>query len=589
MLYFLFFILFSFNVSASSSIALGYEPKYADNFSHFDYVNPNAVKKGKVILSAFGSFDSLNPYLLKGSSADGLGELMFETLMEKSWDEPFSMYGLLAKTIKLAEDKLSVTFILDENATFSDGSPVTAQDVKFSFDTLMSDKAHPLYGIYWADVERAEVIDDSTITFYFKQKNAELHLIIGELPVFSKAWIGDKDFDEVVMTMPIASGPYIISDYQAGRYIRYQYNENYWAKDKNIRQGMFNFKAIEFKYYKDLTVTFEAFKAGEFDFILENNSKRWARDHQGGPYQSGEIIKTEFKHERNAGMQGFVFNLRNPLFQDQRVREAINLAYDFKWANEKLFYNQYTRCDSFFSNSELAAPLQPSAEELALLQPWKDMLDPAVFNTKWQPAYYENHRELRKGLREAKKLLEQAGWKVKNGILQNAKGDVFEFEITLALKGFERIVAPFADNLKKLGIKVNYRTVDTALYLNKLDNFDFDMIVMSYAQSESPGNEQFNYFHSSSKNQVGSRNYMGLEHAVVDALVEKLVTVETRAELVTITHALDRILLQGNYVIPNWYIDTHRVAYWDKFIYAETKPLYYGATEWMLKTWSYAE
>jgi len=577
-------------VSAQPSMGLGYQPKYTADFEHFDYSNAAAPKGGDLVLAGFGTFETLNPYLLKGLSAEGLGGLVFETLMEKSLDEPFSMYGLLAEDIDLAADGLSVQFRLNPKARFSDGSSVTAEDVKFSFDILKSDKAHPQFRLYWGDVTEAVVLNKGTIRFDFARKNPELHLTLGELPVFSRAWVGDKTFDKVVQNKPIASGPYQVAKFETGKYIRYQKNPNYWAKDLNVRKGFYNFDSVTFKYYKDMTVSLEAFKAGEFEFQLENHSKRWARDYQGSKFEQGVIKKETVSHSNNAGMQGFVFNLRRERFQDRRVRRAITLAFDFAWSNKNLFYGQYVRCDSYFSNTELAADKgKPQGAELALLEPFRDRLPAEIFAEKSQPPVSGNPRQLRKNLRQAKKLLTEAGWKIKQGQLVSGSGERFKFEFLLAQKGFERILAPFARNLKKLGITMNYRTVDTSLYQRRADTFDYDMMVVSYGQSQSPGNELKNMFHSSSAEQNGSRNYMGLKDPVVDALLDKIIYAKNRADLKIAAQALDRVLMYGEYLLPNWYIDKHRIAYWNKFAYPKTLPLYFSATDWMLKTWWFSE
>lgn len=570
---------------AAFSQAMGYLPKYPDAFDHFDYVNPGAPKGGSLVLSAFGGFDSLNPYTLKGISATGLGELMFETLMESSLDEPFSQYGLLAEKVELGDDQLSVTFTLRDNARFSNGDQVTAEDVKFSFDTLKSELAHPQYRIFWADIKEAIVIDAKTIRFNFTKVNPELHMIVGQIPVFSRKWVGDTPFNKLSLKEPITSGPYLIKKYDIGKTIIFRKNPDYWARDLNVRRGMFNFDEVTFKYYRDFTVLLEAFKAGEFDFNLEYNSKRWARDYTGGHFKSGDIVKTELPHKNNAGMQGFVFNLRKPLFQDKRVRKAISYALDFDWSNRNLFYNQYDRCYSYFSNSELASWEIPKGDELELLQPYRAQLDEELFTTQWQPPSTKPPSSLRSNLRYARKLLTEAGWVLEQGNLVNSQGEKLKFDVMLSQKGFERILAPFARNLKKLGIDVEYRTVDTALYKSRLDNFDFDMIVSSFPQSQSPGNEQINMFHSSSADKEGTRNLMGIKNPVVDAMVDKVVYAKNRKQLITAAHALDRVLLHGNYLVPQWYIGRHRVAYWDKFGKPQQLPLYYDAESWMLQTW----
>ena len=569
---------------ADHALALGYEPGYPPGFSHFDYVNPEAPEGGRLVLSAFGSFDSLNPFLLKGLSAEGLSTLVFESLMEKSLDEPFSMYGLLAEDVELADDGLSVTFTLRPEARFSDGSPVTAADVVASFDFLKSEQAHPQYRFYWKDIEAAEALGERRVRFRFARKNPELHLIIGEMPVFARRWIGDQSFDEVVNEPPIASGPYVIEDYQPGKTITYRRNPDYWANDLNVRRGMFNFETVVYKYYKDRTVALEAFKAGEFDFFFENHSKRWARDHVGPRYDSGAIRKVELPHSNNAGMQGFVFNTRRDIFADRRVRRAITQAFDFRWANRNLFYGQYTRCDSYFSNSPLAAEGPATGLERELLQPFAEQLPDEIFQADWEPPRTEDYRALRENLIRAQRLLEEAGWQLEDGV-RRKNGKALRFDILLASKGFERIMAPFVYNLEKLGIDASYRTVDLSIYQRRMNSFDFDMMVYSFGQSQSPGNELMNMFHSSSAERAGSRNLMGVSDPVVDALVEEIVYAPDREHLVAAARALDRVLLHGEYMVPNWYIDKHRLAFWDQFGRPETLPRFYEPISWMLKTW----
>lgn len=574
-----------FPAAAAPSAALGYKPKYPANFRHFNYVNPDAPRGGEISLAVLGNFAHFNPFILKGIPAAGLNELVFEPLMEQSWDEPYSLYAHLANDIALAPDKLSVTFHLDPAARFSNGEPVTADDVKFSFDTLMSKQAHPRYRFYWADIKSAEVVDVHTVRFRFAKVNPELYLIAAQIPVFARQWVGGKSFDQVTMQTPIGSGPYILHSYDLGKQVVYARNPNYWARDRAERRGMFNFDRVVFKYYLDDTVILEAFKAGEFGFMLENNSKRWARDYNGPQFRSGRIRREAFRHRNNAGMQAFVFNLRRPLFQDPRVRRAIMLALDFEWSNRNLFYNQYTRCNSYFSNSELAATGLPQGDELALLAPYRAQLPPAVFTVPWSPPTTDPPHSLRENLRTAQRLLTEAGWHLDGDRLVNASGTPLSFEIILAQGGFERIIAPFARNLAKLGIDARYRTIDTALYQRRTDTFDFDMTVDTMGQSQSPGNELINLWHSSTADQEGSSNLMGVKNPVVDALIEKVIYAPDRKRLVTAVHALDRVMLNYDYVVPNWYIGTHRVAYWDRFGYPKTLPLYYGAESWAIKTW----
>jgi microcin C transport system substrate-binding protein len=522
---------------------------------------------------------------LKGLSAGGLGLLVFESLLEKSLDEPFSEYGLIADDFFLAEDGLSATFHVNPLARFSNGDAITAEDVKYSFDILMSKESHPQFRVYYADVKSATVLDRLTVRFDFKNKNREMHMIIGEIPVFSRKWAGEQSFDKTSDIRPVASGPYIVDKYERGKTIEYIKNPDYWARDLPVRKGMFNYDQITYKYYKDSTIALEAFKAGEFDFFFENYSKRWARSHNGAQYDSGQIIKTELTHKNNAGMQGFAFNTRRDKFSDVRVRRALSLAYDFEWANDKLFYNQYVRAGSYFSNSELAAQGLPEGKELALLEKFRDQLPAEVFTKYWQPATTLPPDSLRNNLIQARDLLAEAGWTIQNGVLKNQQGEAFTLDILLVQPGFDRIIAPYAHNLKKLGIETSYRKVDSSLYKRRLDSFEFDMVVTSFSSSVSPGNELMNMFHSTSAELKGSNNLPGISNTVVDALVLNIVQAKDREEVVTASRALDRVLLYGEYLVPNWYINVHRIAYWDKFGVPETQPLYYEPISWLLKAW----
>lgn len=573
------------NSQAAPAMGMGYEPKYSADYGHFDYVNPDAPKQGELVMMGLGTFDSLNPYLLKGISAGGLGLLVFESLLEKSLDEPFTEYGLIADDFYLAEDGLSVTFHINPLAKFSNGDAITAEEVKYSFDTLVSKAAHPQFRVYYADVESALVIDRLTVRFNFKNKNRELHMIVGEIPIFSKKWANDLAFDKLSDEKPVASGPYIVDQYDRGKSIAYIKNSEYWAKDLPVRKGMFNYQRITYKYYKDSTIALEAFKAGEFDFFFENYSKRWARSHNGPQYDSGKIKKTELAHKNNAGMQGFAFNTRRDKFKDVRVRRALSLAYDFEWANAKLFYNQYVRAGSYFSNSELAAEGLPEGKELALLEKYREQLPTEIFTRQWQPATTLAPSSLRKNLIEAKNLLAEAGWTIQQGVLKNQQGETFNLDILLVQNGFDRIIAPYAHNLKKLGIETNYRKVDSSLYKRRLDTFEFDMVVNSFSSSVSPGNELMNMFTSSSAELKGSNNLPGISNPVIDDLVSAIIQAKDREEVVTASRALDRVLLYGEYLVPNWYINVHRIAYWDKFGVPETQPLYYDPTSWLLKSW----
>jgi microcin C transport system substrate-binding protein len=409
--------------------------------------------------------------------------------------------------------------------------------------------------------------------------------VIGEMSIFSEKWLNNKAFNKTLLDKPITSGPFLIESFQPGKTISYIKNPNYWGKDLNVRKGMFNFERIKYKYFKDLTVALEGFKAGSFDFILENNSKRWARDYVGPNFSNGKIKKESLKHSNNAGMQGFIINSRKEKFKNPLTREALALAFDFEWSNKNLFYNQYTRCDSFFSNSEMAAKGKPTGLELSYLEKYKGSMPEGVFSEPPIPASTLRPNSLRKNLRKATQLLKKAGWKIKNGFLVNTKGAPLKFDVLLAQKGFERILAPFVGNLKKLGIQANYRTIDTSLYQKKIEAYDFDMVVMSYGQSQSPGNELKNYFSSDAAKKNGSLILAGVSDKVVDSLIDDIIYAGDREHLVAASKALDRVLLAGHYLIPNWYINKHRVAYKNTLARPETLPLYFSVTSYMLKTW----
>ncbi|MBF0214536.1 MAG: ABC transporter substrate-binding protein [Magnetococcales bacterium] len=560
--------------------------KYPHDFKGFDYTSPDAKPGGTLNLHALGSFDKMNPYTLKGSAPDMLEPLVFEHLMVSSQDEPFSQYGLLAKKVEVASDGLSVTFHLDPAARFSDDSPLTAEDVKFSLDTLQSAKAHPFYQSYWRDIVAAEVLSPQTIRFRFRQANRELPLIAGQIPVFSRAFFEKTPFDQDSLSIPLGSGPYVVEEFKAGKILTYRRNPKYWGHALPVNRGSYSFERIVLKFYKDPVVALEGFKAGEFDFMFENNSKQWARDYEGPKFAQGLIKKETLPHKRGAGMQGLIFNLRRPMFQDIRVRKAMSLAFDFEWSNENLFYGQYTRSTSYFSNSELAAQGTPSPEELALLEPLKEKLDPSVFGPVPQPPTTTPPNSLRQNLREAAKLLKEAGWSLgPDKVMTDGKGNRLEVEVLLATPDFERILAPYAANLEKLGIVLKYRTVDPSLYQSRVHDFDYDTIINGFGQSQSPGNEQRDMWHSSSATIKGSHNRIGIQDPAVDALVDQIIYAKNRPELITACRALDRVLLSGHYLVPNWHLTYHRIAYWDRFARPEKTPLFYSPSDWLLSWW----
>lgn len=573
------------SLQAAHGISIDGKLKYPANFSHFDYTSPQAVKGGQLVLHGLGGFDKMNPFTLKGTSPDGLESLVFETLAVASLDEPFAEYGLIAKDIELAADKLSVTFTINELARFSDGSPVTPADVKFSLDTLKSTAAHPFYQSYLQDISAAEVLDSHRVRFKFAKKNRELHMIAAQLPVFSKKFYTAHPFTEQSLTAPVGSGPYLVKDFSPGKTVTFKRNPNYWAKDLPVRRYQFNFDTITYKYFKDQIVAVEAFKAREFDFMSVNIAKQWARDLDGPKFKKKEIIKEALPHQNNQGMQGFVFNLRRPLFQERKVRQALGLAFDFEWANQTLFFGQYTRSASYFSNSNLAATGLPQGLELEYLTPFRDKLPPEIFTTPPTPPATKPPGSLRDNLRQAKNLLAEAGWQVnQDGRLADKSGKPFEFEILLSSPSFERVMASYVQNLEKLGIKASYRTIDPALFQRRIQEFDFEMMVNVYGQSQSPGNEQRDYWASTGADRKGSRNLMGLKDPVVDALVDKIIYAETQEQLTAACKALDRVLWYGHYLVPNWYLANHRVTYWNRFGRPEKLPFYYSPNQ-ALNTW----
>ncbi len=563
-------------------VAIGVEPKYDKDFKHFDYVNPNAPKGGTIKLAAKGTFDSFNPFILKGNSAKGLG-LVYDSLMSSSEDEPFVMYPLIAEAVEVSSNNDWVKFYINKKAKFQDGTAIRAEDVKFSFETLIN-KGTPNYKKYYWDVKDVEIIDDLTIKFNFKKNdNNELALILGQILVMPKHFWQDKDFLKSDSIIPVGSGAYQVDKYKFGKYISYKLNPNYWAKDLPSQKGKYNFGKIQYDYYKDESVILEAFKAGEFDYREENTAKNWATLYKGGKFDTGEIIKKEVPHQNVEGMQGILFNLRNPLFEDREVRRALNLAFDFEWTNKRIFYNQYKRLNSYFANSELSAVGKPSKEELALLEPFRSKLPAEVFGEAFKSNVTKGDGKLRKELREAIKILKKAGWKFENKVLVK-DGKKFEFEILLASSTFERILNPFIKNLKKIGIIAKLRLVDQVSYINKAKEFDYDMIITRYGISLSPGNEQRSFWGSKAAKTKGSRNYIGIKSEVVDALIEKIVVAPTRVDLITAVRALDRVLTHNYYVIPNWYISSDRIAYANKFEQPKIKPKYdIGVFTWWIK------
>lgn len=562
----------------------GEAPKYPANFRHFDYVNPDAPQGGTLRQAGFGGFDSLNPFINKGVAADDIG-LIYDTLTRHSLDEPFTEYGLLAEKMEKAPDNSWVRFYLRPEARFHDGHPVTAEDVVFSFETLMKDGS-PSFKAYYADVEKAVAEDERRVRFDFRHTdNRELPLIIGQLAVLPKHWWQGRDFTRGSLDIPLGSGPYQVAEVQPGRSIRYQRVKDWWGKDLPVNHGFYNFDAIQYDYYRDNTVALEALKAGQFDYWLETSAKNWATAYNVPAVHSGALIKEEIANHNPAGMQGFVFNIRRPLFQDRRVREALGLLFDFEWTNRQLFNGAYTRTHSYFDNSELAARGLPDAAELKILESLRGKIPPQVFTEEFKVPVSDGSGIIRDQQRRAYQLLQEAGWHVEGDRMLDASGKPVSIEFLLAQAEFERVLLPYKRNLADLGIDLVIRRVDVSQYINRLRSRDFDMMVGGFGQSNSPGNEQREYWHSVSADNPGSRNFIGLKDPAIDSLVEGLIQADSRESLINHTRALDRVLLWGYYVIPNWHIKTWRVAYWNRLEHPKVTPLYdIGLYTWWMKT-----
>jgi microcin C transport system substrate-binding protein len=547
-------------------IAMHGDLKYGPDFTHFDYTNPGAPKGGELRLYGLGTFDSFNPFIIKGNPDIGSTQI-YDTLLTASADEPFSEYGLLAESVETPPDRSWVIFTLRPQARWHDGQPITVEDVMWTFDTLRT-KGSPVFRAYYASVDKVEKVGDRAVKFSFKPgENRELPLILGQLPVLPKHYWEKRNFENSTLDPPLGSAAYKIDQFEPGRWSTYKRVPDYWGKDLPVNRGRDNFDTLRFDYYRDMTVALEAMKAGAYDLRLEASSKDWATAYGVPAVRDGALKKDEIPNDRPTGMQGYAFNLRRPLFQDRRVREAIGYGFDFEWANRTLFYGQYTRSRSYFSNSELAANGIPSGDELKVLEPFRGKVPEEVFTTEYQPPATDGSGNMRDNLRKAAELLKAAGWTVdpKSKKLVNAQGQPFEFEILLVDPAYERITLPFAKNLERLGITARVRTVDTAQYKKRTDDFDFDVVMQVWPQSQSPGNEQRGYWDTAFADQPGSQNVLGLKDPVVDALVEQIVSAPDRASLVARTHALDRVLQWGFYVVPNWYIAYDRYAYWDKF------------------------
>jgi len=554
------------------------KPQLPAGFDHFPYANPEAPKGGQATLSWVGTFDNLNPITFKGNIVRGTG-LVFEPLMTTSLDEASTEYGLIAEWVSYPDDYSSATFGLREEARWQDGKPITPEDVIFSLNVLKAN--NPAYNAYYANVKRADKTGHREVTFYFDVKNnRELPLIIGQLRIFPKHyWEGgeERNPSETTLQPPLGSGPYRIAEVEPGRFIVYERIKDYWAEDINVRKGHFNFDRIRYDYYRDRSVAFEAFKAGKVAFYRERIAKNWATGYDFPAYERGDVVKRKVSLDVPMGMQALIFNVRRDRFADPRVRRAFNYAFNFEWINDQIFFGQYKRTDSFFENSELAWRGLSSGQEREVLKQLREKYPDYVPKEVLTKEYFNpsggDRRAMRGNLRKALELFREAGWKSEQGRLIKAQtGEQFTVEFLLASQAFERIVLPYKRTLERLGIKVSVRTVDTSQYQRRLDTFDFDITSHYFGQSESPGNEQRNFWGSKAATIEGSANKIGIQNPAIDELINKVIFAKNREELVAMTRALDRILLWNHYVVPSWFLAADRIAYWDKFGHPEQLP-----------------
>ena len=576
--FYIFFLFFSNSFAIEKlenahAISMHGTPKYSADFKHFDYVNFDAPKGGLIKLHQIGSFDTLNNFILKGSPAVNLSQV-HDSLLTQSFDEPFTMYGLVAESISVPEDRSWVIFKIRKEAKFHNGNTIRVEDIIWTLNTL-KEKGHPFFKFYYGNVKTAEKISDNEVKFIFQgERNLELPLIIGQMKILSKKYWKDK-FEDVLLENPIGSGPYRVKNFKAGRTIEFERVDDYWGKNLPVNKGRFNFQKVIIEYFRDATVALEAFKSGDYDFRQENQAKRWANAYNFTAIENGHVKKESVKHEIPTGMQGFFINTRKEIFKDRVVRKALNYAFDFEWTNKILFFDQYKRTASFFSNSDLASSDLPSKEELELLDPFKNQLPNEIFNTIYENPINDGSGNVRKNLRIADKLLYDAGWIIKDGKRINKEtGIPLKFTILLVSPEFERIALPYARNLKKIGIEAKVRTVDSAQYERRLESFSFDITVVSLGQTLSPGNEQRDFWNSTSATINGSRNYAGVSSPAVDFLIDKIIAAKNREDLISATKALDRFLLFGYYVVPHWHIQNFRIAYWDKFGQPKINPKY---------------
>ncbi|MBU6234422.1 MAG: extracellular solute-binding protein [Alphaproteobacteria bacterium] len=545
-------------------LAIHGEPKYKAGFTHFDYVNPDAPKGGTLRLSALGTYDSLNPFIIKGNPAANVG-LIYNTLLTGSSDEPFTEYGDLAATMEVPDDRSSATFNIRPEAKWNDGKDVTADDVVWSYETLKA-KGAPFYGAYYSDVDTVTAETPKRVTFKFKKAgNRELPLIVGQLPVLPKHYWATRKFEETTLEPPLGSGAYKISAIDAGRSMTFERVKGWWGENLPVNKGRYNFDTIVVDYYRDTTVAVEAFFAGRYDVRQENVAKIWATGYDAPAVKDGRIKKEEIENKLPAGMQGFVMNTRKPVFADRAVRQALQYAFDFEWSNKAMAHGAYKRTASYFENSEYAAKGLPQGRELEILNEFKSELPAEVFTQEYKNPATDGSGNARDNLRRAMQILDEAGYTIGTDGVRTKNGVRLSFEIVDNQPEFERWVLPFIRNLKRIGIDANFRVVDDSQYVARMNDFDFDMTVSGFGQSLSPGNEQREFWGSDKADAKGSRNIIGIKNPVVDKLCEKIANAASQEELVATTKALDRVLLWNYFVIPQWHTNVWKVAYWAKF------------------------
>ena len=596
-------LLLSLVVAAPAWAAHGYalwgDLKYPPGFTHFDYVNPNAPKGGELKLvsnTRLSTFDKYNPFTIKGGAPAYLSGLMFDSLLSGAMDETGSAYGLLANDVEVAADGLSATFKIRPEAKFHNGEPVLAQDAKHSYDILMGKYTSPAYKNLLEEVAGLDVIDERTLRYRFKKPNRELPITVGGLPVFSRKW-GDqpdpktgqrKTFDQVVMDIPIGSGPYKIDEARVkfGKDITYVLDKNYWAKNLGVRKGSNNFEKISVKIYKDNTARLEALKAGEFDLMRFFSAGDWARRVTGKKFNTGELVKTEFKHRLPSGFQSYVLNTRREQFKDARVREALGLAVDYEYMNRQMFYNAYQRVSGMFANTDCQAKGLPAPEELALLEPLRAQVPAAAFGPMFVPPRTDGESSLRSNLRKARELLKQAGWEFKDGALRNAQGKAFEMEYLDSSEGGVRTLTPWMRSLEKLGIALRFRPVDFALLQQRWQKFEFDLTTVAYQGTHSPGQEYADIFGSKAADIEDSGNMSGIKSPAVDSLIASMTNAKTKAEFLPACRTLERVIAHSHVLIPQWTAGTHRIVYnaW-RLEKPKDMPPYATGEAWAIDTW----